>query len=62
MEGEGMIRKRGEDLGRGLILHYKFLQEVKEEDENWENISFWKLSQGTAIDIMVDARCINLHL
>jgi hypothetical protein len=45
-----MIRKRGGDLERGLILHWKFLQEVKEEEEeNWEKRAFWKLSQGTVV-------------
>jgi hypothetical protein len=33
----------------GLILHWKFLQEVKEEEENWENRAFWKLSQGIVV-------------
>jgi hypothetical protein len=37
--------ERGGDLREALILHWKFMQE---EEENWENRAFWKLSQGTA--------------
>ena len=50
---EGDLREEdkrgGEDLDRGLILYWKFLQEGKEEEENWENKWFWKLSQGTIV-------------
>jgi hypothetical protein len=43
------LREEGTWRG-GLILDWKFLQEVKkEEKENWENKSFWKLSQGTVV-------------
>jgi hypothetical protein len=36
-------------LERGLILFWKILQEVEEEEENWENRLFWELSQGTVV-------------
>jgi hypothetical protein len=36
-------------LERGLILFWKILQEVEEEEENWKNILFWELSQGTVV-------------
>jgi hypothetical protein len=44
---ERRIGKREGDLERGLIFHWKFMQEVKlEEEENWGNKEFCKLSLG----------------
>jgi hypothetical protein len=40
---EDKEERRG--LGEGVSFWMKyFLQDLKEEEENWENGSFWKLS------------------